>query len=108
MNKLVWTSDPEEAKKLRESGPKAVDAPPTSQKIKVSLDRRRRKGKTVTVAAGFDLTPRSLDAIARDLKKRCGAGGSAKDGEIEIQGEHLEAVMGELARRGFGVKRSGG
>lgn len=104
-HKLVWTSDPEEAKKLRESAPKTVDAPPASQTIKVSLDRKRRKGKTVTLAAGFELTPKTLDAVARDLKKRCGAGGTAKEREIEIQGEHVDTVAEELAKLGFKVKR---
>lgn len=104
-HKLVWTSDPEEAKRLRESSPKSVDAPSASQTIEVSLDRKRRKGRTVTLAAGFDLTPKTLDEIARDLKKRCGAGGTAKGREIEIQGEHVDAVAEELVKRGFKVRR---
>lgn len=69
------------------------------------LDRKRRKGKTVTVAAGFELTDPSLATLAADLKKRCGAGGTSKGGEIEIQGEHVEAIASELERRGFRIKR---
>ena len=104
--KLVWTSDPEEAKRLREAGrletPK--DAEPAKQTIRVTLDRKRRAGKTVTVASGFEHTPESLAALAASLKKKCGAGGSAKEGEIEIQGDHAGRVGEELRRLGYTVK----
>jgi len=104
--KLVWTSDPEAAKRLRESGklePKQ-DAPPGAQTIRVALDRKRRAGKTVTVASGFDLSPESLAKLASDLKRRCGSGGTAKDGEIEVQGEHVPTIVAELMKRGFRTK----
>lgn len=103
--KLVYTSDPEEARRLRESEkmPEVRDASPAEQKIRVALDRKRRKGKTVTVASGFRLTPASLDKIARELKQRCGAGGTAKGDEVEIQGDHVTAVIEHLRRAGFQV-----
>ena len=106
MNKdtrLVWTSDPEEAKRLRESGrgEAARDEEPSKQTIRVAIDRKRRAGKSVTVASGFALTPESLAKLATALKKRCGAGGTSKDGEIEIQGEHLDAVVVELRKLGY-------
>jgi len=104
--KLVWTSDPEEAKRLRDSGkstPKS-DAPPSSQTIRVAIDRKRRAGKTVTVAAGFTLSPESLTKLASELKKRCGSGGTAKDAEIEIQGEHVATVEEHLRKLGYRVK----
>lgn len=100
--KLVWTSDPEEAKKLRAATP--VDVEPAKQQIRVTLDRKRRAGKTVTVAAGFEHTPASLAQIAAALKKKCGTGGTAKDGEIEIQGDHAARVGEELRRLGYRVK----
>jgi translation initiation factor 1 len=107
MNRLVWTTDPEEAKRLRESGtletPK--DAEPSSQTIRVTVDRKRRAGKTVTVASGFQHRPESLSTLATRLKKRCGSGGTAKDSEIEIQGDHLDTVAKELAEMGYRVKR---
>jgi translation initiation factor 1 len=105
--KLVYTSDPEEAKRLREEGamPPPKDAAPGEQTIRVSIDRKRRKGKTVTVAAGFELTASSLEKVARTLKQRCAAGGSAKGAEIEIQGDHAAAVAEALAALGFRVKR---
>lgn len=108
-SKLVWTSDPEEAKRLRESGkldaPK--DAEPGKQTIRVAVDRKRRAGKTVTVASGFQHTPESLTKLATALKKACGSGGTAKEGEIEIQGDHAQRVTEELQKLGYrvGVRR---
>lgn len=106
-SKLVWTSDPEEAKRLRDSGKldaPAHDADPSKQLIRVTLDKKRRAGKSVTVATGFQHTPEGLAALAQTLKKKCGSGGTAKDGEIEIQGDHVAKVAAELVRLGYRVK----
>jgi translation initiation factor 1 len=105
-SKLVWTSDPEEAKRLRESGAMEVagDVEPSKQTIRVTLDRKRRAGKTVTVASGFRHAPRTLAALAATLKKTCGAGGRAGDGEIEIQGDHAARVAAELQKIGYRTK----
>lgn len=104
--RLAWTSDPEEARRLRARSEKTVqaDTPPASQILRITLDRKRRKGKTVTVVSGFTLTEASLTRLTADLKKRCGAGGTSKDAEIEIQGEHLEVITTELQHRGFRIK----
>ncbi|HEY8711739.1 MAG TPA: translation initiation factor [Thermoanaerobaculia bacterium] len=105
-SKLVWTSDPDAAKRLRESasGEIARDEEPAKQTIRVVIDRKRRAGKTMTLATGFALTPASLSALATALKKKCGAGGSGKEGEIEIQGEHVLIVGAELRTLGYRVK----
>lgn len=105
-SKLVWTSDPEEAKRLRESGKleTPVDADVAKQTIRVTLDRKRRAGKTVTVATGFQHTAETLAAVAQTLKKKCGSGGTARDAEIEIQGDHVARVKGELEKMGYRVK----
>jgi translation initiation factor 1 len=103
--RLVWTSDPEAAKRLRQEG--AVDAQadhhPSKQSIRVVIDRKRRAGKSVTIASGFQLTAASLAELAAALKKRCGAGGTAGDGEIEIQGDHAARIAAELERLGYRV-----
>ena len=104
-SKLVWTSDPETAKRLRETAGPAADAPAGRQTIRVGVDRKRRAGKTVTGANGFELTADSLAKIATQLKKRCGSGGTSRDGEIEIQGDHADTVAAELAKLGYRVKR---
>ncbi|HSP16748.1 MAG TPA: translation initiation factor [Thermoanaerobaculia bacterium] len=105
-SKLVWTSDPEEARRLRERGKTASarDLEPAKQTIRVTIDRKRRAGKSVTVASGFSLTPATLANLATQLKKRCGAGGAAREGEIEVQGEHVDLVSEELRRLGYRVK----
>ena len=105
-SKLVWTSDPEEAKRLRESGKldTGKDIEPSKQTIRVSIDKKRRAGKTITLASGFEHTAESLSKLAAALKKKCGSGGTAKDGEIEIQGEHAARVSEELRRLGYRVK----
>ena len=105
-SKLVWTSDPEEAKRLREAGKleTPVDADVARQSIRVTLDKKRRAGKSVTLAAGFQHTAETLATIAQTLKKKCGSGGTAKDGEIEIQGDHVAKVKMELEKLGYRVK----
>jgi translation initiation factor 1 len=109
-SKLVWTSDPEAARRLRESGKLEtpvdpfVDRDVTKQSIRVTLDKKRRAGKTVTVASGFQHTPETLAAVAQTLKKKCGSGGTAKDSEIEIQGDHVLRVKTELEKMGYRVK----
>ena len=60
------------------------------------------------VVTGLILDAAALTALGKQLKTLCGTGGTAKDGQIEIQGEHRDAVMAELAKRGFKVKRGGG
>jgi translation initiation factor 1 len=105
--KLVWTSDPEEARRLREKGnlDAAADVDPSKQTIRVGVDRKRRAGKTVTVAFGFHHAPETLAKLATALKKRCGSGGTSKDGEIEIQGDHVATIAAELEKLGYRVKR---
>ena len=105
-SKLVWTSDPEEAKRLRDSGKldPVTDAEPAKQTIRVTLDRKRRAGKTVTLASGFQHTPDALAGVAATLKKKCGSGGTARDNEIEIQGDHLTRITAEVQKLGYRVK----
>lgn len=107
MSKLVYTTDPALAKKLRDEGEMPVlrDLAPAEQTIRVTIDRKRRNGKSVTVAAGFELTPTSLTKLASQLKTRCAAGGRAKQGEIEVQGEHADLVVALLTGLGYRVKK---
>ncbi|MEA2162748.1 MAG: translation initiation factor 1 [Thermoanaerobaculia bacterium] len=106
-SRLVWTSDPEAAKRLREEGAVETHAnlDPSKQTIRVVIDRKRRAGKSVTITSGFQLTAASLAELAATLKKRCGAGGTAGDGEIEIQGDHAARVAAELERLGYRVRK---
>jgi len=76
--------------------------------VRVRREVQGRHGKTVTAVRGVALDTAALRDLAKELKRRCGTGGTAKDGVIEIQGEHVDAVIEELRARGFQVKRAGG
>jgi translation initiation factor 1 len=76
--------------------------------VRLSLDRKGRKGKGVTLITGIPLAPSELKAFAKKLKKKCGSGGAVKDGTIEIQGDHIALLLTELASLGYTVRRSGG
>lgn len=76
--------------------------------VRVMRDRKQRGGKTVTVITGVMGSEAELTALGQQLKKLCGSGGTIKDGNIEIQGDHCEKVMAKLTSLGYKVKRAGG
>jgi translation initiation factor 1 len=76
--------------------------------VRVGRETKGRKGKGVTVVTGLRLGEAELSVLARRLKKRCGAGGTVKDGVIEVQGEHRDTIVSELESQGYQVKRVGG
>lgn len=76
--------------------------------VRVSRETKGRKGKGVTLVSGVPLAGKELKALAKGLKARCGAGGAVKDGVIEVQGDHRDALVAELERQGYTVKRVGG
>ena len=84
------------------------ELPPQQQNLRVQASRAGRKGKTVTVVAGFQAKPETLATLLKQLKAQCGAGGTVKDGEIEIQGDHKQKLVQILAGMGYKVKISGG
>jgi translation initiation factor 1 len=87
-------------------------APPSARKsdgiVRVMRDRKGRGGKTVTVITGVPGNETELTALAQQIKKLCGSGGTVKDGNIEIQGDHCDKVIAKLTTLGYKVKRSGG
>jgi translation initiation factor 1 len=82
--------------------------PANEQLLYVSLDRKQRKGKEVTLVEGFVGAADDLSELARKLKSKCGVGGNAKDGEIIIQGNKRDKVIELLEADGYKTKRKGG
>jgi translation initiation factor 1 len=82
---------------------------PTSDGIvRIRRETKSRGGKTVTVVSGVPLDTAGLKELAGKLKRFCGTGGTIKDGNIEIQGDHGDILLTQLKRLGFQVKRAGG
>ena len=77
-------------------------------RVRVSRQTQARAGKAVTLITGLPLADSELATLASELKRHCGSGGTVKDGVIEIQGEHRDALVAELMRRGYAARRSGG
>ena len=86
----------------------AASTPKGDGVVRVGRETKGRKGKGVTLVSGVPLPPEELKELARQLKQKCGSGGTLKDGVIEIQGDHRDAMMELLKARGWAVKRSGG
>ena len=76
--------------------------------VRVARATQGRGGKVVSVITGLPLGDAELAALAATLKKRCGSGGTVREGVIEIQGEHRDTLVAELVKRGYQAQRSGG
>lgn len=100
---VVYSTNPD-YEYLYDDQPEAETLEPGKQRLRVSIERNHRGGKTATLVRGFVGTDDDLQALAKMLKTRCGVGGSAKDGEIIIQGELADKVRQLLASAGYNVK----
>ena len=101
---LVYSTDGGRVKEDK----KKAEAPVGDGRVRVRRDRKGRGGKTVTIIEGLPLAGNDLKAFLKVLKKRCGGGGAVKDGAIELQGDHCEAMLSELKKQGYDAKQSGG
>lgn len=101
---VVFSTNPD-FKYETAASPEAETLPPGSQHLTVTIDRRNRGGKQVTLVSGFVGSEEDLKELGRALKVRIGVGGSAKDGEITIQGDFRERVTSILNEMGYKAKR---
>ena len=83
------------------------ELPPDRQNLRVQASRKGRKGKTVTVISGFQAQPETLASLLKQLKTQCGAGGTAKDNTMEIQGDRSQQLLEILTKLGYNAKISG-
>lgn len=103
-SRLVYSTDPEP-----EPEPIPRTYPPLRQQTaRIARDRKRRRGKTVTVITGLQHDAQTLEALLKTLKQQLGTGGTVKESELEIQGDHRERIAELLSGLGYKVKFVGG
>jgi translation initiation factor 1 len=106
MARRVYSSDDGDLRKAR---PQQVrEHRDAGGRVKVRRETAGRRGKAVTTITGVPVGDDELKALAGKLKRRCGVGGSAKDGVIELQGDHRDTVVEVLRREGYDVVLAGG
>jgi translation initiation factor 1 len=88
--------------------PGAARAAAKPAAVRVGREIKGRAGKGVTTIAGLPMTLSDIESLATRLKKRCGSGGTVRDGVIEIQGDHRDVIVAELIKLGWPAKKSGG
>ncbi|PRY49173.1 translation initiation factor 1 (eIF-1/SUI1) [Arcticibacter pallidicorallinus] len=107
INGVVFSTDPD-FEYTYETDQEEDTLPPSQQDLRVQLDKKQRGGKAVTLITGFRGTAQDLQDLGKKLKSKCGAGGSAKNGEIIVQGDFREKILEYLKSEGYKVKKSGG
>lgn len=104
---IVFSTNPDF--EYQENDEEAVETPePGQQDLRISLDKKQRKGKKVTLISGFIGSEDDLAYLGKTLKTKCGVGGTAKNGEILIQGDVREKIKVLLTQMGYKFKMSGG
>lgn len=106
--RVVWSSDLGDQRKREENIRRVRSLPPGEQTAYLHRDSKGRGGKVVTLVKKLLLSEDDLKELAKRLKQVCGSGGTVKDGEIEIQGEHRDRIAAELRKLGYKVKIAGG
>lgn len=105
---LVWSSDSGDRRKVRARPQRSAASGGGGGRVKVRREVAGRRGKAVTTVSNVPVDDAGLKELAGRLKKRCGVGGSAKDGVIELQGDHRDVVVEMLRADGYDVVLAGG
>ncbi|QEC48704.1 stress response translation initiation inhibitor YciH [Baekduia soli] len=106
--RTVWSSTDGDLRRARDPRARPGAAPAAGGRVKVRREVAGRRGKAVTTVSGVPLADDALRELAGRLKKRCGVGGSAKAGVIELQGDHRDVVVELLRADGYDVVLAGG
>ncbi len=101
---IVYSTNPDYHYQKEDEETEATQ-PKEKQLLRISLDKRNRKGKAVTLVTGFRGSDEDLQELGKLLKMRCGVGGSAKEGEIIVQGDHRTKVLDILQKEGYAKSR---
>src|SRR5262245_39886777 len=107
-SRTVWSSDQGDVRKQEWTAHRVVSLPPAQQTVYLHRDSKGRRGGVVTLIKRLVLSEEDMKELAKKLKQLCGSGGTIKDGEIEIQGEHRERIAEALRKIGYKVKIAGG
>jgi len=107
-SRTVWSTDHGDTRKHEGNASRVISLSPAQQTIYLHRDSKGRRGGTVTLVKNLVLSEEDMKELAKKLKQLCGSGGTVKDGEIEIQGEHRERIAEALQKRGYRVKIAGG
>lgn len=105
---VVYSTSADFKYQSADDDPVVETLPPAKQNLKVMLDKKQRAGKVVTLVTGFIGQEEDLADLGKKLKTKFGVGGSARDGEILIQGDFRDRTMAFLTAEGYKVKRVGG
>ena len=105
---IVFSTDPDQQFHNYNDHPEEDSPEPKFQDLRISLDKKQRAGKAVTLITGFKGSLNDLESLGKKLKQKCGVGGSVKDGEILIQGNFIAKVTDILMADGYKVKKAGG
>ncbi len=97
---LVYSTNPDYILPNNEAEEK-ITLPPAEQLLRIILETKHRAGKTVTIVYGFEGADADLEALGKALKNYCGTGGSVKEGEIIVQGDHRQKVFQYLKQKGY-------
>lgn len=104
---IVYSTNPNHNYEYEESEEQET-LPPNDQDLRIQLDAKSRNGKAVTLITGFIGSDNDLKELGKVLKSKCGVGGSTKDGEIIVQGDHRDKVLTILLDLGYKAKKAGG